>query len=99
MVLVIITDRHPITAIHRLMLRAGFMLFPTSLLLMKYYTDVGLLYLSDGNHMVAGVSTNKTSLDLIVFVVTLRALWNFQSLISHKDIPDRHRRSLPKVPY
>jgi exopolysaccharide production protein ExoQ len=92
MVLVILTDGKPVAAIRRLISRVGFILLPTSVLLIKYYGDLGRVYTIDGDQTNTGVTLNKNSLGLIVLVISLGALWNMRSLLFHKDEPNRGRR-------
>jgi exopolysaccharide production protein ExoQ len=92
MVLVIATDPHPVDAIRRLVSRLGMLLFPTSVLFIKYFDNLGRGYTSDGLRMNTGVTTNKNSLGLIVLVISLLVLWNVHSLLTHNDEPNRGRR-------
>lgn len=94
MVLIIVTDGHPVAALRRLISWLGFLLLPISVLFIKYYGYLGRGYTPDGEQMNTGVTTNKNSLGLIVFVISLVALWNVRSLITHKDEPNRGRRLL-----
>jgi exopolysaccharide production protein ExoQ len=91
MVLIILTDGQPIAALRRLYSRVGFILFPFSVLLIRY-SDTGRAYDPEGNPMNVGVTTNKNELGLVVFVISLGALWNVRSLFIHKDEPHRGRR-------
>jgi len=91
MVLIILTDGQPIAALRRLYSRIGFILFPASILLIRY-TDLGRGYDPDGRPMNTGVTTNKNSLGLIVFIVSLGALWNVRALLLDKEAPNRGRR-------
>jgi exopolysaccharide production protein ExoQ len=91
MVLIILTDGQPIAALRRLYSRVGFILFPFSVLLIRY-SDMGRAFDDDGNPVNVGVTTNKNELGLIVFVISLGALWNVRSLFIHKDEPHRGRR-------
>ena len=93
MALVIATDRQPVAAIRRLVSRIGFLLFPTSVLFIKYY-DLGRAFDDDGMPMNTGVTTNKNALGLIVLVVSLVVLWNVRSLLINKNEPNRGRRLL-----
>ncbi len=97
MVLVIATDEQPIAALRRLISRVGFILFPTSVLLIKYYGDLGRGYTPDGTPMNTGVTTNKNTLGLIVFLVSLGALWNVRALLIDKEAPNRTRRLVAQV--
>jgi O-antigen ligase len=91
MVLIIVTDAQPTAALRRLYSRVGFILFPFSVVLIRY-TDMGRAYDPEGNPMNTGVTINKNSLGLIVFLISLGALWNLRSLLIHKDEPNRSRR-------
>jgi exopolysaccharide production protein ExoQ len=91
MVLILITDGQPIAALRRFYSRVGFILFPVSILLIRY-TDLGRAYDPDGGPMNTGVTTNKNSLGLIVFLVALGALWNVRALFRDKEGPHRTRR-------
>jgi exopolysaccharide production protein ExoQ len=91
MVLILATDAQPIAALRRLYSRLGFILFPASILLIRY-TDLGRGYDPDGNPMNTGVTTNKNSLGLIVFLVSLGVLWNVRALLIDKEAPNRGRR-------
>ena len=91
MVLVILTDGHPIAALQRLYSRVGFILFPFSVMLIRY-SDIGRSYDPDGTPENVGTTLNKNTLGLIVFVISLGALWNVRSLIIRKDEPHRGRR-------
>ena len=93
-VLIVITDPQPITAIRRVVSRTGMVLLPMSLLFIRYYGDLGRAYTADGLLTNIGVTTNKNALGLIVLVVSLVALWNANWLWNHKDEPNRLRRLL-----
>jgi len=91
MVLVILTDGQPIAALRRVYSRVGFVLFPLSVMLIRW-SDIGRGYDPDGTPENTGVTTNKNELGLIVFVISLGVLWNVRSLLIHKDEPHRGRR-------
>jgi O-antigen ligase len=91
--LVIATDPQAVTAIRRLVSRLGFVLFPTSVLFIKYY-DLGRAFDPDGVPMNTGVTTSKNALGLIVQVISLVVLWNVRSLLIHKNERNRNRRLL-----
>ena len=61
--------------------RVGFLLLPASVLFIKYYGDLGRAYNPDGEQTNTGVTTNKNTLGLIVFLVSLGALWNVRALL------------------
>jgi exopolysaccharide production protein ExoQ len=96
MVFVIVTDGQPIAALRRLYSRVGFVLFPFSIFLIRY-TDLGRGYDPDGVPENTGVTTNKNSLGLIVFLVSLGALWNVRALLLDKKAPHRTRRLVAQL--
>jgi exopolysaccharide production protein ExoQ len=91
MVLILVTDGQPVAALRRLFSRLGFILFPASIFLIRY-TDMGIGYDADGRPMNTGLTTNKNSLGLIVFIISLGALWNVRTLLMDKKAPNRGRR-------
>jgi exopolysaccharide production protein ExoQ len=92
MVLIIVTDGPPMASFRRLVSRIGFVLLPASILLIKYYGNLGRAYGPGGEPENTGVTTNKNSLGLIVFLVSLGALWNVRALLIDKEAPNRTRR-------
>ncbi|MGD0136630.1 MAG: O-antigen ligase family protein [Bryobacteraceae bacterium] len=91
MVLVIVTDAQPVAALRRLYSRVGFTLLPLSVVLIRY-TDLGRGYDPGGTPMNTGVTLNKNALGLIVFLVSLGALWHVRALLLDQDAPNRARR-------
>ncbi len=65
MVLIVITDPRPFAAFKRLISRVGFVLLPTSLLLIKYFEDLGRGYSPIGETENTGVTTNKNILGVV----------------------------------
>jgi exopolysaccharide production protein ExoQ len=92
MALIIVTDGRPVAAFRRLISRVGFILLPASVLLIKYYGYLGRAYGPGGEPENTGVTTNKNSLGLIVFLVSLGALWNVRALLIDKNAPNRTRQ-------
>jgi len=91
MVLIVVTDGQPVAALRRLFSRVGFLLLPTSVLFIKYYGNLGRGYTPDGAPMNTGVTDNKNSLGLIVFLLSLGTLWHFLALLRAKEQPHRSR--------
>jgi O-antigen ligase len=91
MVLIVMTDAHPIVALRRLYSRVGFILLPLSVVLIRY-TDLGRAFDPEGTPMNTGVTTNKNTLGLMLFVVSLGAFWNVRALFLDKQAPSRTRR-------
>lgn len=94
MVLIIATEAQPTAALRRLFSRLGFVLLPTSVLLINYYPQLGTGYDLWGLKEFTGVTTNKNVLGNLVYVIALGALWQVLSLIRDKTNPNRARRLL-----
>jgi exopolysaccharide production protein ExoQ len=76
MVLIILTEANRTAAIKRFMAWAGFLLMPVSIVLIKYYPDLGRTY--DrwvGTMALTGVATDKNMLGMMCFVFGLGAVW------------------------
>jgi exopolysaccharide production protein ExoQ len=80
MVLIVATDVEPVEAIRRYFSRAGFILFPLSVLLIRY-TVLGRGYSPDGVPENVGVTTNKNALGVLVLVVALSTLWTVRAIL------------------
>ena len=96
MVLVVVTDAAPTAALRRLFYRLGFVLLPASVLLIRY-SPIGRGYDPTGNAMNTGVTTNKNTLGLITFVLSLGALSSVVELLSAKGERNRGRRLLAEA--
>jgi exopolysaccharide production protein ExoQ len=95
MVLIVLTDENPTGAFRRVLTRVGFVLLPMSVLLIKYYPDLGRRF--DpwfGTAFNTGVTTDKNLLGVTVFVISLGTLWHILTLLRSKDRLDRRRHLL-----
>jgi exopolysaccharide production protein ExoQ len=76
MVLVVLTDPNPTTAVRRLLGRPGFVLIPLSILLIKYYPDLGRQYSAwTGEAYNVGAGTQKNDLGRICLIFGLASFW------------------------
>lgn len=90
MVLLILTDLHPIAAMKRLFARAGFLLVPISVLVIKYFPQYGRGYLHfSWEVFYSGASLDKNGLGALCLVCGLGSLWQFTEAYSDKQIPNR----------
>jgi len=94
MVLIVATDAHPTAAFKRLFSRVGFVLLPLSLLFIKYFPGIGRGYDQWGQHMNMGVTTNKNTLGVVVFVIALGAAWQVLRLYRDRQQPHWNRHML-----
>lgn len=94
MVLIVVTDTLPSTALGRLITRVGFVLMPASVLLINYYRDLGTYHTRSGYVGNCGVSTDKNMLGVTVFVLSVGAFWLVFRLWRDKSQPNRARHFL-----
>ena len=88
-VLIVLTEPNPLVSVRRLMSRTGFLLVPTSLLVIKYFPDLGRYY----NRFTyvqfySGVATDKNGLGLLCLVSGIGCVWQFIYLLRE----DRQKR-------
>jgi exopolysaccharide production protein ExoQ len=77
-VLIILTDSDQLSAIKRLLARAGFLLIPLSVLFIKYFPDLGRTYNPwTWEPSFSGVAMGKNMLGMICLLFGLGSLWRF----------------------
>jgi exopolysaccharide production protein ExoQ len=75
MVLVVLTDRDWLLARKRVYAWAAFVLLPVSVLLIRYYSELGRVYsIFDGQVYWTGVTTNKNELGMICMIFGLASV-------------------------
>jgi exopolysaccharide production protein ExoQ len=89
--LIIAMETQPVGALRRVYSRVAFILFPFSIVLIRY-TTLGRIWDNDGKLAMVGVTDNKNMLGLIAFVMSLGVLWNFRWLLMNRGEPNRRRR-------
>jgi len=92
MVLVILTEPDWHATVKRVLSHMAFVLLPVSVLLIRYYPDLGRAYGIDGSQYSAGVTTGKNSLGMICLIFGLACLWTFLDLYQAKGGTKRSRR-------
>jgi exopolysaccharide production protein ExoQ len=76
MILVVLTEFDPSAAVKRLLQRAAFLLIPASVLLVKYYPDLGRLYSPfTGEGSCTGVTSHKNQLGYVCLLLGLGSVW------------------------
>jgi len=90
MVMIVLTDPEPLSAVKRFLARTGFLLVPVSVLLIKYYLDLGRAYRSSDTRWVfEGVTNDKNMLGVICLLLGLGAVWRILQEVRER----RYRRS------
>ena len=83
MVMIVITDPDRLAAIKRLLTRACFLLLPISVLIIKYYPELGRGYKPDGRQALTGITNDKNALGTACLLFGLGCLWRF--LAAYRD--------------
>jgi exopolysaccharide production protein ExoQ len=76
MVLVVLTENDPLQAVKALLARCAFLLIPLSVLLVKYYSEIGRYY-DEWTYQpyFCGVTTDKNLLGMSLFVCGVSLFW------------------------
>jgi O-antigen ligase len=79
MILIVLTDPEPSAALKRLLSRLSFVLLPASVLLIKYYPDLGRSYALhwEGTQFFTGVALDKNTFGMVCLVLGLATAWRF----------------------
>jgi exopolysaccharide production protein ExoQ len=93
-ILIILTDHDPMAALERLLTRLGFLLFPLSILFIKYYPDIGRRLTKSWTSEPVGVTTQKNELGLDCMMYGVFFLWMLVSVYREREDPSRRRRLL-----
>jgi exopolysaccharide production protein ExoQ len=74
---VILSEKDPLEAMRAVYFRCACVLFPLSMLFIRYYGHLGRAYNMLGGTMFLGVSTQKNGLGEIVMVFSLFLIWEY----------------------
>lgn len=95
MVLVVLTDREPYAAFERLLARITYLLIPLSILLIKFYPDIGRgIHRWTYTTFYTGVSLNKNTLGAICLLCGLATVWRLLMVYRDRNGTARTRRLL-----
>jgi exopolysaccharide production protein ExoQ len=95
MVLILATEPDPREAIVRLMKRSAYVLVPFSILLIKYYPDLGRVYDPwSGDAANTGVTTNKNELGFVCLILGFFFFWHLLTTLRREKAPERRKELL-----
>ncbi|HLH03511.1 MAG TPA: O-antigen ligase family protein [Bryobacteraceae bacterium] len=92
MILIVLSEPEPLAAIERLIARTAYLLIPLSVLLIKYFPDLGVQYSPwGGKPDYRGVTANKNSLGCICLCLGLGLVWRLIAAYRNRDLEGRKR--------
>lgn len=93
MVMVVLTDSDPNAAVKRLLTRAGFVLIPLSVMLIKYFPEYGRSYLTwVWSTIYVGAASTKNGLGYICLIFGLASTWRLLDSMRTETGSTRFRR-------
>jgi len=92
MVLLILTDRDVYSATKQVLTRLGFILFPISVLFIRYYPDLGRSYGMDGSQYWTGITQGKNTLGMICLIFGTASAWRFVMTYRSDERKNRSRQ-------
>lgn len=90
--LVFLTELDPGRALRKIFLRCSFIVFPLSIVAIKYYPAIGTSRARDGDKMFTGLTTQKNSLGEVTFTYLLILLWDLKQLRVNEGLSWRDPR-------
>lgn len=83
--LILLTQTNPADAVRVMFVRVSYILFPLSLVFIKYFPNIGRSFSRAGEAMFGGVTTQKNSLGEMVFVFSIMILWDLIEVNKRED--------------
>lgn len=77
---VVLSEKDPLQAMRAMFLRSAALLFPLSVVFIKYYPQLGRAYDIAGGMMMTGVTTQKNSLGEIVLIFSMFMVWDIMEI-------------------
>jgi exopolysaccharide production protein ExoQ len=94
MVVVILTEGHPYDAVVMLLRRCAYILVPLSLVYIKYFPDMGVLYTQYGEKILAGVTLEKNTLGHLCSASGILLFWG---IVTKRGIESSKKRSRKRI--
>jgi O-antigen ligase len=95
--LVILTEKNPAEAVRTLFARVSYLLFPLSVVFIRYFPEIGRQPTRAGENMFTGVTTQKNTLGEVVFVFGLIILWDLIEIHKGENRPGKKSAMLIRL--
>jgi len=89
MVAVLLSETTPTEAAKLVFVRVAYVLFPLSVVFIKYFPAIGRVAARNGDATFNGVACQKNCLGQLVFVMGLFLVWDWLDIRNGPDTPDR----------
>lgn len=86
MALIVLTEDDPVEAVKTVIRKCAYLLVTLSILLIKYYPDLGKIYTPWGGSELVGVSTSKNMLGKLCLVCGLYFFWSVITIKRKKNL-------------
>lgn len=73
---VLVSEPAPLESVRMVFRRCAYFLIPISVLFVKYFPDLGLLYMNDGHRVWTGAAIMKNGLGHLALVFTFFVIWD-----------------------
>jgi exopolysaccharide production protein ExoQ len=90
MALIFLTQADPAKAVRMIYVRVAYVLFPLSVIFIKFFPSIGRQANRAGDNMFTGITTQKNSLGEMVFVLGLVIVWDLVEI--YRSAPRKGRR-------
>jgi exopolysaccharide production protein ExoQ len=78
MVLIVMTEPDPVEAVKAMFRRIAYLAVPLSIVLIKYFGDIGRQFTHSGEMMFVGATTHKNSLGILCAILIIVFLWHLR---------------------
>jgi len=83
MVLIVMTEADPVEAVKALFRRLAYVVVPLSIVLIKYFGDLGRQFTHSGEMMFVGVTNHKNSLGILCAIIVVVFVWHLRHSRKH----------------
>jgi exopolysaccharide production protein ExoQ len=97
MALVFLTEQNPALAIRAVFVRVSYILFPLSMVMIKWFPQIGRQARNSGDSMFRGLTPHKNTLGQVVFVFGLMLLWDLLEIRREPASPQRKSQIYVRV--
>ncbi|HSU55541.1 MAG TPA: O-antigen ligase family protein, partial [Candidatus Dormibacteraeota bacterium] len=89
MALVYLTEPNPAETVRTIFVRVSYLLFPLSVVFIKFFPDIGRQFSHAGEAMFTGITLQKNSLGELVFVFGVMIVWDLVEISKQEPRPGK----------